>query len=153
VERPYLAGIFARYPGVERILRGHIHRFLQRRFGGTVPAAAPGTTAIALHLQDNAEPASSLAPGNVVFPLAVAWPSHAPCADWTVSGAARRLLTRESAGRRGWGKHRLVGLQSQINGSNAASAGRLRGQLCAQLCHSTGSRVSLRAVVRSNMLS
>jgi len=68
VERPYLAGIFARYPGVERILRCHIHRFLQRRFGGTVPAAAR-TTAIALHLQDNAEPASSLAPRRCCFSI------------------------------------------------------------------------------------
>lgn len=58
-----LAGIVARYPCVERILCGHIHRFMQLRFGGTVLVTAPSTTtAIALRLQENAKPASFLEP-------------------------------------------------------------------------------------------
>jgi 3',5'-cyclic AMP phosphodiesterase CpdA len=58
-----LAEIVARYPAVERILCGHIHRFMQLRFGGTMLVTASSTTtAIALRLQENAEPASFLEP-------------------------------------------------------------------------------------------
>jgi 3',5'-cyclic AMP phosphodiesterase CpdA len=58
-----LADIVARHPAVERILCGHIHRFMQLRFGGTVLVTAPSTTtAIALRLQANAKPASFLEP-------------------------------------------------------------------------------------------
>jgi 3',5'-cyclic AMP phosphodiesterase CpdA len=58
-----LADIVARYPKVERILCGHIHRFMQLRFGGTMLVTAPSTTtAIALRLQDNARPASFVEP-------------------------------------------------------------------------------------------
>jgi 3',5'-cyclic AMP phosphodiesterase CpdA len=58
-----LADIVARYPAIERILCGHIHRFMQLRFGGTMLVTAPSTTtAIALRLQENAEPASFLEP-------------------------------------------------------------------------------------------
>jgi len=58
-----LAEIIARYPAVERILCGHIHRFMQLRFGGTMLVTAPSTTtAIALRLQDNAVPASFVEP-------------------------------------------------------------------------------------------
>jgi 3',5'-cyclic AMP phosphodiesterase CpdA len=58
-----LAAIVARYPNVERILCGHIHRFMQLRFGGTMLATAPSTTtAIALRLAENAVPASFIEP-------------------------------------------------------------------------------------------
>jgi len=58
-----LAEIVARYPAVERILCGHIHRFMQLRFGGTMLVTAPSTTtAIALRLAGNAVPASFIEP-------------------------------------------------------------------------------------------
>jgi 3',5'-cyclic AMP phosphodiesterase CpdA len=58
-----IAYIVARYPAVERILCGHIHRFMQLRFGGTMLVTAPSTTtAIALRLGDSAEPASFIEP-------------------------------------------------------------------------------------------
>ena len=50
-------------PSVERILCGHIHRFMQIRFGGTMLVTAPSTTtAIALCLQPDAEAASFVEP-------------------------------------------------------------------------------------------
>lgn len=58
-----IAAIVSRYPAVERILCGHIYRFMQLRFGGTMLVTAPSTTtAIALRLQDDAEPASFVEP-------------------------------------------------------------------------------------------
>jgi 3',5'-cyclic AMP phosphodiesterase CpdA len=58
-----LAEVVARYPNVERILCGHIHRFMQVRFGGTMLVTAPSTTtAIALRLRPDAEPASFVEP-------------------------------------------------------------------------------------------
>jgi 3',5'-cyclic AMP phosphodiesterase CpdA len=58
-----MAEIVSRYPAVERILCGHIHRFMQLRFGGTMLVTAPSTcTAIALRLQHRAEPASFVEP-------------------------------------------------------------------------------------------
>jgi len=58
-----LAEILARYPAVERILCGHIHRFMQLRFGGTMLVTAPSTTtAIALRLREDAKPASFVEP-------------------------------------------------------------------------------------------
>jgi len=58
-----LAEIVARYPAVERILCGHIHRFMQLRFGGTMLVTAPSTTtAIALRLRDDANPESFVEP-------------------------------------------------------------------------------------------
>lgn len=41
-----LAEVVTRHPQVERILCGHVHRYLQMRFGGTILCAAPSTTAI-----------------------------------------------------------------------------------------------------------
>src|ERR1051325_4765782 len=38
-----LAEIIARHPQVERILCGHLHRSIDRRFGGTVAGTAPST--------------------------------------------------------------------------------------------------------------
>jgi len=58
-----LAAVIARYPAVERILCGHIHRFMQVRFGGTMLCTAPSTTtAIALQLDPDAKPASYVEP-------------------------------------------------------------------------------------------
>ncbi len=58
-----LAAIVSRFPAVERILCGHVHRFMQLRFGGTMLVTAPSTTtAIALRLGEGAEPASFVEP-------------------------------------------------------------------------------------------
>jgi 3',5'-cyclic-AMP phosphodiesterase len=58
-----LAAVIARYPAVERIVCGHIHRFMQVRFGGTMLCTAPSTTtAIALRLDPDAVPASYVEP-------------------------------------------------------------------------------------------
>ncbi|CAO3439592.1 phosphodiesterase [Azospirillum endophyticum] len=58
-----LAAIVGKYPAVERIVCGHIHRFMQLRFGGTLLCTAPSTTtAIALRLQPDAVPASHIEP-------------------------------------------------------------------------------------------
>ncbi|SER23042.1 3',5'-cyclic AMP phosphodiesterase CpdA [Faunimonas pinastri] len=58
-----LAALLARYSNVERVVCGHIHRFIQLRFGGTMLVTAPSTTtAIALRLAEDAEPASFVEP-------------------------------------------------------------------------------------------
>jgi len=58
-----LAAVVARYPAVERIVCGHVHRQMQLRFAGTVLCTAPSTTtAIALRPHPTAQPASFLEP-------------------------------------------------------------------------------------------
>lgn len=58
-----LAAIVSRYPAVERVLCGHVHRHMSLRFAGTQLIIAPSTTtAIALRLADRAEPASFVEP-------------------------------------------------------------------------------------------
>jgi 3',5'-cyclic-AMP phosphodiesterase len=58
-----LAAVVARYPAVERVVCGHVHRFMQVRFGGTMLCTAPSTTtAIALRLKPDASPASHVEP-------------------------------------------------------------------------------------------
>ena len=58
-----LAEVVSRHPAVERIVCGHVHRFMQLRFGGTMLCTAPSTTtAIALRLRPNAKPASHVEP-------------------------------------------------------------------------------------------
>jgi 3',5'-cyclic-AMP phosphodiesterase len=58
-----LAEVVARFPAVERILCGHVHRFMLVRFAGTMLCTAPSTTtAIALRLQADAKPASYIEP-------------------------------------------------------------------------------------------
>jgi 3',5'-cyclic AMP phosphodiesterase CpdA len=58
-----LGAIVSRYPNVERVLCGHIHRCMQLRFGGTMLVTAPSTTtAIALRLLGDAKPASFVEP-------------------------------------------------------------------------------------------
>lgn len=58
-----LAGIVARFPAIERILCGHVHRTMQMRFAGALLCTAPSTgTAIALRPMAGAAPASFLEP-------------------------------------------------------------------------------------------
>ncbi|MDI1284456.1 MAG: phosphodiesterase [Reyranella sp.] len=58
-----LAEVVSRHPSVERIVCGHVHRFMQLRFGGAVLCTAPSTTtAIALRLRRDARPASYVEP-------------------------------------------------------------------------------------------
>jgi 3',5'-cyclic AMP phosphodiesterase CpdA len=58
-----LETIVARYPAVERILCGHVHRHMSQRFGGTLLQIAPSTaSSIALRLAPDAEPASHVEP-------------------------------------------------------------------------------------------
>lgn len=58
-----LAAIVARYPAVERIVCGHVHRHMQLRFGGTVLCTAPSTTtAIDLQLRPDARAQSHVEP-------------------------------------------------------------------------------------------
>jgi 3',5'-cyclic AMP phosphodiesterase CpdA len=58
-----LARIVSRFPAVERILCGHVHRSMQMRFAGTLLCTAPSTaTAIALHAVPDGEPASFIEP-------------------------------------------------------------------------------------------
>ena len=40
-----LAAVVVRYPQIERILCGHLHRAIDRRFAGTVAGTAPSTAA------------------------------------------------------------------------------------------------------------
>jgi Icc protein len=58
-----LAQLVARFPAVERILCGHVHRSMQMRFAGSLLCTAPSTaTAIALHPYEDAAPASFVEP-------------------------------------------------------------------------------------------
>jgi len=45
-----LASVVARHCQVERILCGHVHRFMQLRFGGTILCTAPSTVSRSLAL-------------------------------------------------------------------------------------------------------
>lgn len=58
-----LAALLFRFSAVERVLCGHVHRTMLRRFGGTLLCTAPSTvTAIALRPRPDAGPASYLEP-------------------------------------------------------------------------------------------
>jgi Icc protein len=63
-----LEAVIARHPAVERVLCGHVHRFMTRRLGRTLLCTAPSTaTAIALRLDPEAEPASYLEPPGLLL--------------------------------------------------------------------------------------
>lgn len=63
-----LAAVIARYPAVERIVCGHVHRQMQLRFAGTLLCTAPSTTtAIALRPYAGAAPASFLEPPGILL--------------------------------------------------------------------------------------
>ncbi|MBI1244935.1 MAG: phosphodiesterase [Alphaproteobacteria bacterium] len=50
-----MAAVVAKYPNVERILCGHIHRSIQARFAGTIASVAPSTAhQIAMDIRDDA---------------------------------------------------------------------------------------------------
>jgi hypothetical protein len=58
-----LAAVVRRHAQVQRIVCGHVHRFMLLGFGGTVLCTAPSTTtAIALQLRPDAPPASHVEP-------------------------------------------------------------------------------------------
>lgn len=58
-----LREVVQRYPAIERVVCGHIHRSMQLRLGGTVLCTAPSTTtAIGLALDAEAEAASFVEP-------------------------------------------------------------------------------------------
>ncbi len=58
-----LAAVLSRHRQVERLVCGHVHRFMLLRFGDTLLCTAPSTTtAIALQLRPDARPASHLEP-------------------------------------------------------------------------------------------
>jgi len=58
-----LAALLRRYPAVERVTCGHVHRFMQLRFGGTALCTAPSTvTSIDLQLDPTAKPQSHIEP-------------------------------------------------------------------------------------------
>lgn len=53
---PSFAGLIARHPEIERIVCGHYHRPIQRRFAGTIGYVAPGTAhQVALDLRRGTE--------------------------------------------------------------------------------------------------
>jgi 3',5'-cyclic AMP phosphodiesterase CpdA len=55
--------IVARYPNVERVLCGHVHRSIQARIGGTMASVAPSTAhQVALNLSADAPSAFKLEP-------------------------------------------------------------------------------------------
>jgi Icc protein len=58
-----LGEVVSRYPAIERVACGHVHRQMQMRFAGTLLCTAPSTaTAIALRTDAAAEPASFIEP-------------------------------------------------------------------------------------------
>ncbi|WP_421994919.1 phosphodiesterase [Reyranella sp.] len=58
-----LEKVIGRFPNVERVLCGHVHRPILRRWAGTVLATCPSTaTQIALRLRTDASPASFCEP-------------------------------------------------------------------------------------------
>ena len=58
-----LAAVIARYPNVERVLCGHVHRAIQTRFAGTIASTCPSTAhQISLDLRDAAKATYMLEP-------------------------------------------------------------------------------------------
>jgi len=62
------ADVIGRHPQVERVLCGHVHRAVQRRFAGTVAMIAPGSAhQVALSLQPEAPPAWTWEPPAILL--------------------------------------------------------------------------------------
>jgi Icc protein len=58
-----LAAVIGKYPNVERVVCGHIHRAIQTRFAGTIASVAPSTAhQIALDLRPDAPSAYKMDP-------------------------------------------------------------------------------------------
>lgn len=65
---PGLEAVVARHPQVERLLCGHMHRPMQRRFGGSISCVCPGTShQIVLDLQDTAPAHFNLEPAGYLL--------------------------------------------------------------------------------------
>ena len=63
-----LASLIARYPNVQCIACGHVHRFMALRFAGTLLCTALSTTtAIALRFDPQAAPASHIEPPGLLL--------------------------------------------------------------------------------------
>ena len=63
-----LEAVVARHPQVERLLCGHLHRPMQRRFGGSMSCVCPGTShQIVLDLQDTAPAHFNLEPAGYLL--------------------------------------------------------------------------------------
>ncbi|MFT4044416.1 MAG: phosphodiesterase [Gordonia sp. (in: high G+C Gram-positive bacteria)] len=63
-----LANIIKRFPAVERVVCGHVHRHITVRFGGTTLCTAPSTTtAISLQLHPDATPQSYIEPPGLLL--------------------------------------------------------------------------------------
>ncbi|EPJ85677.1 putative cAMP phosphodiesterase [Pseudomonas sp. CFII64] len=60
--------VIARHPQVERLLCGHLHRPMQRRFGGSISCICPGTShQIVLDLQEDAPAHFNLEPAGYLL--------------------------------------------------------------------------------------
>ena len=63
-----LASVIERYPMVQCVACGHVHRFMALRFAGTLLCTAPSTaTAIALRFDPHAVPASYIDPPGLLL--------------------------------------------------------------------------------------
>jgi len=65
-----LAALIAAHPNVERVLCGHVHRPVHRRFAGTIASIAPSTAhQVVLDLRPDAPSAWTLEPGGFALHL------------------------------------------------------------------------------------
>jgi len=65
-----LAAVVAKYPNVERVVCGHLHRAIQARFAGTIASVCPSTAhQIALDLRDGAPGAFTFEPAGLQLHL------------------------------------------------------------------------------------
>ena len=63
-----LQAVVARHPQVERLLCGHLHRPMQRRFGGSISCVCPGTShQIVLDLDESAPAHFNLEPAGYLL--------------------------------------------------------------------------------------
>jgi 3',5'-cyclic-AMP phosphodiesterase len=70
METEGLEAVVRAHPQVERVLCGHVHRSMLRRWAGTVVCTAPSTTTeICLQLRPDAAPASVLGPAGCLLHL------------------------------------------------------------------------------------